>query len=71
MEKRLPLFAPHLRVGIAEDEAYSREEITLSRTISSDYNVQFRREGIDDSLILVTLSSRQPLLALLVCPPTF
>lgn len=56
MKKRLPLFATHLRVGIAEHKSDRREEVTLSGAISSDDDVEVRRKGLDDGLILVAIA---------------
>lgn len=57
MNKALPLFAAETRaVGIAEDESDGCEEIRFARTITTDNHIQFWRERVDDSLILVTNS---------------
>jgi hypothetical protein len=55
VEKRLALFATHLRVGIAEDETDGGEEIALSRTIATNDDVRTGGEGLDDGLVLVAV----------------
>lgn len=56
MKKRLPLFATHLCVRIAEHKTDSCEEITLPRSIASDNNIVFWRERLDDCLIFVAVT---------------
>jgi hypothetical protein len=58
MKKRLPLFSSHLGVGIAEDELYSLEEVTLSRAIAADNDIVLRRERFGNSLILVAVGTK-------------
>lgn len=53
VEESLALFAPHLGVGIAEDEANRGEEVTLARTVATDDDVVLGREGLNDRLVLV------------------
>jgi hypothetical protein len=42
-----------LSVRITENEADGREEIALPGAIATNNDVQFWREGVDDSLVLV------------------
>lgn len=42
-----------MSVGIAEDEANGREEVTLPGTIAADNDVVFWGEWLDDRLIFV------------------
>lgn len=42
-----------MSVGIAEDEANGREEVTLSGTIAADNDVVFGGEWLNDRLIFV------------------
>lgn len=58
MKKRLPLFSAKVSVGIAENEANGRKEITLAGTIAADDDIVFRRKGLNDSLILVAVEPR-------------
>lgn len=53
MEEGLPLFAAHLGIGIAEDEADRGEEVALARAISADNDIGARREGFENGLVLV------------------
>lgn len=53
MEESLALFATHLGIGIAEDEADGGEEVTLARTISADNNIGARRERLENGLVLI------------------
>lgn len=55
MEESAPLFAPHLCISIAEYETDGGEEIALPRAIAANDNVVFRRERLDDCLILVAI----------------
>lgn len=59
MEKGASLFASHLSVGIAEDEANGGEEVTFSRAIAPNNHIMFRREGLDHSLVLVAVTDEQ------------
>lgn len=42
-----------MSVGIAEDEANGREEVTLPGTIAADNDVVFGGEWLDDRLVFV------------------
>jgi hypothetical protein len=42
-----------MSVGIAQDEANGREEVTLPGTIAADNDVVFGGEWLDDRLIFV------------------
>ena len=53
VKKGLALFAPHLRIGIAQDESNGRKEIRLPRTIPTYNHIVLGREGFNDSLLLV------------------
>lgn len=53
MNESLPLLAPHLRVGITENEADGSEEIAFSRAIATDNDIELWRERINYSLVLV------------------
>lgn len=55
MQKSLALLPTEVGVGITEDKPNRRKEVTLSRTIAADDDIVFRREGLDDCLILVTI----------------
>lgn len=51
----MTLFASHLSIRIAKDEADGGEEVGLSGSIATDDDVTFRRERLDDCLLLVTV----------------
>lgn len=53
MQESLPLFACHLGVCIAEDEADCGEEVTLAGAIASNNDIRAGGEGLYDGLILV------------------
>jgi len=53
VEESLALFATHLGIGIAEDEADGGEEVTLARAISADNNIGARRERLENGLVLI------------------
>ena len=53
MKQGLSLFATHLSVGIAQDEADGGEEVALARAIATDDDIAVGREGLDLHLILV------------------
>ena len=53
MKKCLSLFSSHLSIGIAEDELYGLEEITLSRAIAPNNDVVLWRERFGNGLILI------------------
>lgn len=57
MKKGATLFATHLCIGIAKDEADGGEEIALSGAIAANNHVMLRREGLNDSLILVAVAA--------------
>ena len=49
----MTLLSAEMSVGIAEDEANGREEITLPGTIAADDDVVFGGEWLNDRLIFV------------------
>lgn len=53
MQKSLALLPAEMSIGIAEDEANGREEVTLPGTIAADNDVVFGGEWLDDRLIFV------------------
>ena len=53
MQKALALLTAHLGVGIAQDEANCRKEITLAGAIATDNDISLGREGLNDGLVLV------------------
>lgn len=53
MKKSLSLLAHQVSVRITQDETNGGEEVTLARTIATDNDIVFRREGLDDRLVLV------------------
>ena len=53
MQESLTFLSAEMSVGIAEDEANSREEVTLPGTIAADNDVVFGREWLNDRLIFV------------------
>lgn len=55
MEQGLSLFPPHMRVGIAKNEANSREKVTLTRTVAADNDIMFGGERLNHGLILVAI----------------
>ena len=55
MKKGLSFLSTQMGVGIAEDEANGREEVTLSGTIATNDNIVFRREGLDHGLVFVAV----------------
>jgi hypothetical protein len=40
-------------VGIAQDKANGREEVTLARSIAADNDIVFGRKWLDNGLVLV------------------
>lgn len=46
-----------LFVGVREDEPNRTEEVGLSRTITPDHDIVFRREGVDGDLVTVGLET--------------
>jgi hypothetical protein len=55
VKKGLTLLSAHMSVGIAEDEANGREEITLPRPIAADDDIMLGREWLDDRLVFVAV----------------
>ena len=53
MQKSLALLPTEMSVGIAEDEADGREEVTLPGTIAADNDVVFGGEWLNNRLIFV------------------
>lgn len=59
MQQSLTLLSAEMGVGIAEDEANGRKEVTLSRTIATDDDIVLGRKGLDDRLVLVAVVARR------------
>jgi hypothetical protein len=53
VQQSLSLLSAKMGVCIAKDKSDGREEITLSRTIAADDHIVFRRERLNNRLILV------------------
>jgi hypothetical protein len=62
MQERLSLFAAHLGVGIAEDEANGGKEVALAGAVATDNNIMLWREGLNHCLFFVA-DDRQALAA--------
>lgn len=57
MEKALPLFATHLCIRIAQNEANGGEEVTFSGAIATDNHIGLWGKRFDYSLVLVAMGS--------------
>lgn len=53
MQEGLTLFSAEVSVGIAQDKANGREEITLAGPIAPNDDIVFGRKWLNDSLVLV------------------
>ena len=53
VKESIPLLATHLRIGVAEDESDSGEEVTLSRAIASNDHIVLWRKGLNNGLLFV------------------
>lgn len=58
MQESLPLLPTHMSVGIAEDKANGREEVTLPRPIAAHDDIVLGGERLDDRLVFVTVIAR-------------
>lgn len=55
MQKSLALLSAHMSVGIAEDEANGREEVTFPGAIAADDYIVLWGEWLDNGLVLVAV----------------
>lgn len=55
MKKSASLFAPHLRICIAENKTDGGKEVTLPGAVAPYDDIVLRREGLDDRLVFVAV----------------